>query len=226
MNTMDTADAWSSWRVIVLVAAIACLVLMLVVDSPAATFSARLTHRGLVTGDGSGTTGTLVRADALPHPGDPTFVYRTGADAVAGVWSMPDNTIVVRSGTKWSAPVIGRVVPRWIDDTLHVTIEPTGHGAITSDVFARPGTRSAATLTREITTTEDLEGSYRTVLRGDGGASAGWLAVQIDPESATQFRGELPAGIPPALAAATAQAINDEIGSIYDGVVDVGPLHR
>src|SRR5262245_15369174 len=226
MNTIDTADAWSSWRVIVLVAAIACLVLMLVTDSPAATFSARLTHGGLVTGDGSGTTGMLVRADPLPHPGDPTFVYRTGADAVAGVWSMPDNTIVVRSGTSWSAPVIGRVVPRWIDDTLHVTIEPTGQSPISSDAFARPGTRSSATLTREISTTADLEGTYRTELHGDGGGAAGWLAVQIDPESATQFHGDLPAKIAPALAAATAQAISDEIGSIYDGVVDVSPLHR
>jgi hypothetical protein len=98
MNTMDTADAWSSWRVVVLVAAIACLVLMLVADSPAATFSARLTHRGLVTGDGGRTTGMLVRADVLPHQGDPTFVYRTGADTVAGVWSMPGDKIVVRSG--------------------------------------------------------------------------------------------------------------------------------
>jgi hypothetical protein len=56
MDSMDTADGWSSWRVVVLVAAIACLVLMLVVDSPAATFSPRLTHRGLITDDGSGTT--------------------------------------------------------------------------------------------------------------------------------------------------------------------------
>jgi hypothetical protein len=226
METIDTADAWSSWRVVVLVAAIACLVLMLVTESPAATFSARLTHRGLVTDDGGGTTGMLVRADSLPHPGDPTFVYRTGADTVAGAWSLPGNTIVVRSGTSESSPLIGRVVPSWDDDSLHVTIEPSGHDAISSGVFARPGTRSSATLTREISTTADLEGTYRTVLRGDDGVAAGWLAVQIDPEAATQFRGELPAGIPPALAAATAQAINDEIGSIYDGAVDVGPLHR
>jgi hypothetical protein len=99
MNTIETADGWSSWRVDVLVAAIACLVRMLVTDSPAATFSARLTHRGLVTGDDGGTTGTLVRADALVRPGDPTFIYRTAGNTVAGVWPMPDNTIVVRSGT-------------------------------------------------------------------------------------------------------------------------------
>src|SRR4029453_11303890 len=137
----------------------------------------------------------------------------------------PGNTIVVRSGTSESSPLIGRVVPSWDDDSLHVPIEPSGHDAISSGVFARPGTRSSATLTREISTTADLEGTYRTALRGDDGVAAGWLAVQIRPEAAPRFRGELPAGIPPALAAATAQAINDEIGGIYDGAVDVGPLH-
>ena len=110
METMDAADRWSSWRVVVLVAAITCLVLMLVADSPAATFSARLTHRGLVTDDGSGSTGMLVRAELLPHAGDPTFVYRTGPDTVAGAWSLPGNTIVVRSGTSENSPLFGRVV--------------------------------------------------------------------------------------------------------------------
>jgi hypothetical protein len=50
--------------------------------------------------------------------------------------------------------------------------------------------------------------------------------VQIDPEAATQFRGELPSGIPPALAAAAAETINDEVNDIYENVVDVAPLRR
>ena len=54
----------------------------------------------------------------------------------------------------------------------------------------------------------------------------GWLSVDIDPEGATQFSGDLPTAIPPALAAAAAAAVVGEVDFIYGNVVDVSPLRR
>ena len=50
--------------------------------------------------------------------------------------------------------------------------------------------------------------------------------MDVDAEGATRFTGDLPATIPPALAAAGAAAIEAEVDLIYGSVDDVAPLHR
>ena len=210
------------WRRRVTAIAIACTVAIASHGARAETFSAKLTHRGLVTDAGDGTTSALVRQGWLQHRDGPTFAYRTGGQTVAGVWTDGGAAAVVRSGTSVAAPVIGRVIPSWDDGALRLSIQPAGGAAIRTDVFRQPD--RGPTLARDILTRAELEGTYRAILRTDGGRKDGWLTVHIDPEGATRFEGDLPATIPPALAAAA--AVNDEIGTIYENVADVGPLRR
>ena len=70
------------------------------------------------------------------------------------------------------------------------------------------------------------KGTYRATLHATGGADAGWLSIDVDPEGATRFSGDLPPAIPPALAAAAAAAVEDEIDFIYGNVIDVAPFRR
>jgi hypothetical protein len=52
------------------------------------------------------------------------------------------------------------------------------------------------------------------------------MSVDVDPESATRFTGDLPSAIPAPLAAAAARAVDAEVDSTYDTVVDVDPTLR
>ena len=191
----------------------------------AATFSARETHRGLLIDRADGTTGRLVTNGWFRRPGEPALVYREGSATVAGVWESGPDAAVVRSGTTEKAPVIGRIVPSWNDGKLRLTIEPAGGAAVRTTVFERSG-GGAATLNRDTSTRGALEGTYRATLQATGGGDAGWLSVDIDPEGATRFSGDLPPAIPPALAAAAAAAVEGEVDFIYGNVVDVPPLRR
>lgn len=214
-------------RTLVIGAVIACGVASLARSAAAETFSARQTHRGFTIDQGDGTTGMLMPTGWLRRPGEPTFVYKAAGVTVAGVWSKGEDVQVVRSGTSENAPEIGRIVPSWDDDeALRLTIEPAGSAAIRTDVFASASGRHGPTLSRNISTRADLEGTYRATLRSAGGGKTGWLSVEVDPEGGTRFAGDLPAKIPPALAAAAAEAIDREVDAIYANVVDVGPLRR
>jgi hypothetical protein len=226
MQAAAESCARPDWRMFVIGALVACAVAILARTAAAETFAARQTHRGFTTDQGDGTTGALVAPGFPRHAGDPTFVYEAGGVPLAGVWSNGDNTEVVRSGTSENAPVLGRIVPSWDDAALRLTIEPVGSAAIRTDVFASGGRQHGPTLSRDISTRADLEGTYRATLRSDGGARTGWLSVRVDPDGGTRFRGDLPATIPPALAAAAAEALDREVDVIYDNVVDVGPLSR
>jgi hypothetical protein len=207
-------------------AVVACGLAILPRIAFGATFSARQTHQGLVTDDGSGTTGALVPTGLFRRPGDPMFVYRTGGLTLAGVWSNGPDAAVVRSGTSESTPVIGRIVPFWEGDALRLTIEPAGSPATRTGIFGLTGTGRAATLTRNISTRAELEGTYRTILRSDGSGPDGWLSVHIDPEGATRFEGDLPPTIPPAFAAPAVGAIDNEVDIIHGDLADVRPLNR
>ncbi len=204
---------------------VACGAALLAGTASAAPFSAELTHRGLVTTQGA-TAGALVPTGLFRRPGEPMFVYKSGGRPVAGVWSNGPDAAVVRNGTSENAPVIGRIVPSWDRDALRITIEPAGGPAVRTDVFGRAGTGHDANLTRNISTRGDLEGTYRALLRSDENGTNGWLSVRIDPEGATRFEGDLPAGMNPALVAAAVQAIDSEVDSIHQDLSDVSPLHR
>ena len=158
------------------------------------------------------------------RPGEPTVVYREGGKTVAGVWVGSSDAAVVRSGTTESAPLIGRIVPSWKDGKLQLTIEPAGGAAVQTTVFERPSGGGA--LDRHTSTWEALQGSYRATLQATGGKDAGWLSVDVSPEGGARFSGDLPASIPPPLAAAAAAAIEDEVNYIYGNVSDVNPLMR
>src|SRR5262249_60791728 len=185
-------------RMILLGAIISCGIATAALPASAATFSARETSRGLLIDRAGGATGKLCSNGGFRRPGEPTFVYREGGKTVAGVWEGSPDAAVVRSGTSDKAPHIGRIVPSWKDGKLSLTIEPAGGAAVQTTVFQRASGGGA--LDRSASTREALEGSYRATLQA-GGKDAGWLSVDINPEGGARFSGDLPASIPPALAA-------------------------
>jgi len=205
-------------------AIISCGIATAALPASAATFSARETHRGLLIDRAGGAMGKLTSNGWFRRPGEPTLVYREGGVTVAGVWEGSPDAAVVRSGTSETAPLIGRIVPSWKDGKLSLTIEPAGGAAVQTTVFKRASGDGA--LDRNTSTREALEGSYRAALQATGGKDAGWLSVDVNAEGGTRFSGDLPASIPPALAAAAAAAVEDEVDFIYGNVVDVGPLRR
>jgi hypothetical protein len=192
----------------------------------AETFSARETHRGLVVDRAGAPMGSLVPNGFLRRPGDPTLVYREGGVAIAGVWESGPDAALVRSGTTEKAPIIGRIVPAWNDDQLRLTIEPAGGATVQTSVFERASGGGTTALDRGTSTRAALQGTYRATVTSTGGADAGWLSVDVDPEGATRFVGDLPRGVPPALAAAAAEAVESEVDFIYGSVGDVNPLRR
>ena len=196
------------------------------VPASAATFSARETHSGLRVNRPDGTTvGRLATNGWFRRPGAPDLVYREGGVPIAGIWESAPDAAVVRSGTTEKAPIIGRIVPSWNDGELSLTIEPAGGVPVRTTVFERvPG--GGAALDRDTSTRFALEGTYRATLHATGGADAGWLSIDVDPEGAIRFSGDLPPAIPPALAAAAAAAVEDEIDFIYGNVIDVAPFRR
>ena len=193
----------------------------------AATFSARDTPQGMLIERGGGQTGRLVPNGWFRRPGDPTYVYREGGAVVAAVWDTAPDAAVVRSGSKADAPLIGRIVPKWKDDTeLELTIAPADGAAFRTSVFTRDSGGGPTALDRSSSTREALQGSYRATITTADGKTVGWMGVDIDPQGGTRFTGDLPPAIPPALAAAAAAAIDGEVDLIYGSVVDVSPLRR
>lgn len=223
---MNTRFEEARRRTVVFGAIVACALATVASAAFAAPFSARETHRGLIIDRGDGTTARLVANGWLRRPGEPALVYREGATMVAGVWETGPEGAVVRSGTTDKAPVLGRIVPSWKDDRLRLTIEPVSGSAVQTTVFERGSGGGASALDRGTSTQSALEGTYRATLRTTTGGDAGWLSVDVDPEGATRFSGDLPPAIPPALAAAAAAAVQHEVDFIYGDVVDVAPLRR
>ena len=213
------ADSQVQSRTILVGAIVGCGIATAVLPAFAATFSARETYRGLRIEQAGGTTGKLNSNGWFRRAGEATFVYREGGKTVAGVWVGSSDAAVVRGGTSESAPVIGRIVPAWKDGKLWLTIEPAGGAAVQTTVFQRASGGGA--LDRSASTREALEGSYRATLNA-GGKDAGWLSVDVNAEGGARFSGDLPASIPPALAA----AVEDEVNYIYGNVIDVSPLIR
>jgi hypothetical protein len=70
-----------------------------------------------------------------------------------------------------------------------------------------------------------VEGKYVATLTGADGANVGSMSVDVHPESATSFTGELPSTIPP-LGAAAAQAVDAEVAFICESIVDESPTLR
>ena len=213
-------------RMVLLGAIITGGIAMAAPTASAATFSARETHRGLLVDRADGTTGRLTTNGWFRRSEQPALLYREGGVTVAGVWQSGPDDVVVRSGTTEKAPVVGHIVPSWKDGELTLTIEPAGGAAVQTTVFERVSGGGTAALDRETSTSIALEGTYRATLHATGGGDAGWLGVDIDREGGTRFSGDLPAAIPPALAAAAAAAVEGEVDLIYGNVVDVPPLRR
>ena len=211
-------------RMILLGAIIGCGIATAALPASAATFSARETYRGLQIDRGSGAMGKLTSNGWFRRPGEPMFVYKEGGKTVAGVWVGSSDAAMVRSGTSESAPLIGRIVPSWKDGKLSLTIEPAGGAAVQTTVFERASGGGA--LDRHTSTREALEGSYRATLQTAGGKDAGWFSVDVNPEGGAQFSGDLPASLPPALAAAAAASVENEVNYIYGNVIDVSPYVR
>src|SRR5437867_2910550 len=160
-------------RIVLLGAIVTAGIAMAAPTASAATFSARETHRGLVIDRADGTAGRLVTNGWFRRPGTPTFVYREGNATLAGVWETGPDAAVVRSGTSEKAPVIGRIVPSWIDGEFALTIHPAGGAAVRTTAFERASGGGTAALDRGTSTRETLEGTYRATLQDTGVAHAG-----------------------------------------------------
>ena len=210
-------------RMILVGAIIGCGIVTAAPPAFAATFSARETSRGLHVDRAGGAMGKLSSNGWFRRPGEPMFVYREGGKTVAGVWVGSSDAAMVRSGTTESSPLVGRIVPAWKNGQLWLTIEPAGGAAVQTTVFQRASGGGA--LDRHTSTWEALQGSYRATLQA-GGKDAGWLSVDVSAEGGARFSGDLPASIPPALAAAAAASIEDEVNYIYGNLSDVNPLMR
>jgi len=224
MKTHSNAVGRSSkrWPNAVLASVVASL---LASASGATPFAARETHRGLEI-DGGATAAKLVPNGWLfGRAGEPTLVYRQGDAMTAGVWQT-GSAAVVRSGTTESAPLVGRIVPSWKDNRLTLTIEPAGGTALRTSVFERTAGGRTSALDRSTSTREGLEGSYRATITDADGKTVGWIGLDVDPEGATRFTGDLPSSVPPALAAAAAAAVDAEVDFIYGDVVDLAPLRH
>ena len=218
-----TAASQARRRMMLVSAIVGCGIATAAPPAFAANFSARETSRGLHVDRAGGAMGKLSSNGWFRRPGEPMFVYREGGKTVAGVWVGSSDAAMVRSGTTESAPLIGRIVPSWKDGKLQLTIEPAGGAAVQTTVFQRASGGGA--LDRHTSTWEALQGSYRATLQA-GGKDAGWLSVDVNAEGGARFSGDLPASIPPALAAAAAASIEDEVNYIYGNVIDVSPLIR
>jgi hypothetical protein len=107
-----------------------------------------------------------------------------------------------------------------------LSIEPTGRPAVRTTVFKRTSCAGSSALDRDTSTREALEGTYVATLTDPDGANVGSMTVDVDPESATTFTGDVPSAIPAPLAAAAAQAVDAEVAFIYESVVDVNPTLR
>jgi hypothetical protein len=191
-----------------------------------ASFVAQATHGGLVVTPATGSAGRLVPNGMLHRSGEPTYVYGSEGNVVAGVWQTAPDAAVVRGGTTADGPLIGRIVPSWKDNALQLTIETAQGPTVQSSVFQRDGGAGPSTLDRDTMSRVGLEGKYRATLRSAGGKDAGWLMVDVDPEGGTRFSGDFPPDIPPSLAAAAAEAVNMEVAFIYGNADDVRARYR
>ena len=204
----------------------ACAVLRQPVSvDPAASFAAHLDHGGLTVDRlERGRSGNLRAPSWLRLPGAPTFVLEDAErQRVAALWRS-GSEVTVRPTVSEDAPVTGRVRPGWDEGAIRLVLEPSNGDALHTDVFARQGTgMGPSTLTRAAETVIDVRGVYEAPVRDGKGASVGWLRVRVSPYQTAPriYEAALPTSVPPALAAASAAALDAEIDWIESHATNV-----
>jgi hypothetical protein len=202
---------------------------------PNATFAAHLEHGGLAVDRLDHVAHAELRPPGfLRLPGAPTFVLDADGKTLAALW-LAGSEVTVRSTVSEGSPTIGRVEPSWEDGAVRLALQTTDGAAIRSDTFARQGAGGGPpVLTRAGQNVLEVRGVYEAPVRDGHGATVGWLRVSVSPYQAAPriYEASLPASVPPALAAASAGALNAEIDWIEEHVINVyrgtgtGPLEH
>ena len=147
---------------------------------PAVSFAAHRVHAGLMIDAMRGGEPALVRsATWLRLPGDATFVLSVGMAEGEGLWVGGPGSVTVRRTRAPDSPVVGTVAPSWDNNAIRLAIEPVGHSAYRTDVFAREDGGGVSVLSRLAQMSIDVFGTYRAVLRDSAGRPAGWIRVAI-----------------------------------------------
>lgn len=146
-------------------------------------------------------------------PSASTLVLRVGGQEVAWIAVGPQE-VVARGGAAADAPVLGRVVSSWVEQSVRLSIEPAGGPVVTSDAFRSGVGSGQILLSRDATMALDLQGAFTSPLLGADGKPVGWLRVRIDGAGATAFEGAMPPGMSDAMAAATIAALQREVDAI------------
>src|SRR5262249_22308026 len=132
--------------------------------------------------------------------------------------------VTVRSAAAETAPAIGRVRPDWVEGAIRFSLEPHDGDPYRTDILRRerPGL-GPLELTRADQTVLDVRGVYEATVRDRRGVAAGWCRTRISPyqEASRIYEAALPAAVPPALAAATAVALDAEIDWIENHALNV-----
>jgi hypothetical protein len=191
---------------------------------PAATFAAHREHGGLAVDRlEHGRTGRLEQPSWFRRRGEPSFVLDSDGQTLAALW-LAGSDVTVRSATAKTAPTIGRVRPDWQDGAIRLSLEPQDGEAFRTDILRREHTGlGPMELTRAGQTVLDVRGVYEAPVRDRRGVAVGWLRTRVSPyqEAARIYEAALPAAVPPALAAATAVALDAEIDWIENHSLNV-----
>jgi hypothetical protein len=209
--------------VVVLVAACALHSQPVSVD-PGATFAAHREHGGIAIDRlERGKSGRLEPPSWFRWGGKPSFLLESDGQTLAALW-LAGSDVTVRSAPADTAAAIGRVRPDWDHGAIRLSLEPHEGDAFRTDILSRTQAGvGLSTLSRAEQTTLDVRGVYEAQVRDRRGVAVGWLRTRISPYQAAPriYEAALPTGVPPALAAATAAALDAEIDWIENHSVNV-----
>lgn len=200
---------------------------------PGVNFAAHVEHDKIVLDRvPGGQDGEVKAARRFQLTGSPAFLVVTNGKTVAEIALTAPATVELRRTEGGGTPARGGIEPSWEDNSVRLTLRTSGD-TFRSDLFGRSGGGTGPeVLSRRAQTIIDVRGTYRAVLRDAKGSDVGWLRVKVSPyaESPRIYDGVVPAEVGPALAAATALALNSEIDWIEAHTIDVyrgesgGPL--
>lgn len=195
-----------------------------VTPDPDATFTAHIEHKTLVLDRlPGGGRGTVVPPGWFRGPGQADRILQRDGATRAAFWLVAPSQVEIHETTTRSSPALGEVVPSWDDGAIRLTLRTPEGEAFTTDRLERvsAGT-NVSVLSRNAQSNLDTRGTFRAAVRDAKGGGAGWLRVRVSPyaEAPRIFDGDVPKSVSPALAAASALALDAEVDWIDEHATD------
>jgi hypothetical protein len=183
-----------------------------------ATFVAHRIHGGYAI-DRPGTGAGEIRAVGRLGSSGPAFAVRDAGAVRATLWLVAPATVSAR--TDAASPGLS-IAPSWEEQAVRLTLRSTDGTWYRTDVLSRvDGRTGTPVLRRGLATTLDARGTYRALVREDGGAAVGWIEVRVpSPDEPRLVQGALPAS-EPVMGPALTVAIDSEVDWIEDHALDV-----